>query len=103
MVRDIIKDIIFLSQKSVPVETEDLFIVQDLRDTLSANRESCVGMAANMIGYRKNIIVVTVGSTDLILLNPVIVKKAIPYTTVEGCLSLEGQHKTTRFRKIVVR
>ena len=74
----------------------------DLRDTLKANHERCVGMAANMIGYRKRIIIVSMGFMDVVMVNPVILQRSQPYETEEGCLSLDGVRKTKRFRKIKV-
>ena len=102
MVREIVKDIFFLGQKSEDATKEDKNVVEDLLDTLKANREHCVGMAANMIGVRKNIIVVHMGMTDLAMINPRIISKEGPYETEEGCLSLNGVRKTTRYRKIEV-
>ena len=102
MIRPIVKDIMFLGQVSEPAGKEDLYIVQDLKDTLAAHRDGCVGMAANMIGYRKNIIIVSAGFMDLVMINPVITGKADPYETEEGCLSLMGVRKTTRYRNIKV-
>ena len=103
MVKDIMRDAFFLNQKSGEASRADLPIAQDLEDTLKANREHCVGMAANMIGYRKRIIIVATGLADLIMINPVITEKSEPYETEEGCLSLPGVRKTTRFKKITVR
>ena len=102
MVKEIVKDVFFLGQKSEDATKEDKAIVDDLLDTLKANREHCVGMAANMIGVRKNIIVVNMGMTDLAMINPKIVSKEGPYDTEEGCLSLTGVRKTTRYQKIEV-
>lgn len=102
MIRPIVKDIMFLSRKSEQAVLSDLQIAKDLQDTLAAHRESCVGMAANMIGYSKNIIIVSLGFADLVMLNPEITKKADPYETEEGCLSLAGVRKTRRYRKITV-
>ena len=102
MVKTIVKDILFLGQKSVPATPLDMNVVNDLRDTLAANRERCVGMAANMIGYKKNMIIVSVGPVDMIMINPVICSKSGRYETEEGCLSLEGKRKTTRYKKIEV-
>ena len=102
MVKPIVKDILFLGQKSEPVTPMDINIMQDLQDTLAANRERCVGMAANMIGYKKNMIIVSVGPIDVIMINPKLVSKSGPYETEEGCLSLEGKRKTTRYRNIEV-
>ena len=100
MVKPIVKDILFLGQKSVPATQLDMNVVNDLRDTLAANCERCVGMAANMIGYKKNMIIVSAGPVDMIMINPVICSKSGRYETEEGCLSLEGKRKTTRYKKI---
>lgn len=102
MVKPIVKDILFLGQKSVLATPLDMNVVNDLRDTLAANREHCVGMAANMIGYKKNMIIVSAGPVDMIMINPVICSKSGCYETEEGCLSLEGKRKTTRYKKIEV-
>lgn len=103
MIRPVVKDIEFLRQKSIPVKKEDLFMADDLEDTLKANRRRCVGMAANMIGYRKNMIIVSLGMFNVVMINPVITKRSDPYKTMEGCLSLEGERETTRYQKITVR
>ena len=103
MIKPIIHDTFFLSRRSDPATVEDLPIAEDLRDTLAAHRDSCVGMAANMIGYSKRIIIVFLELFDLVMLNPVILKKSGPFETEEGCLSLPGVRKTTRYRKITVR
>lgn len=102
MVKPVVRDTFFLSQKSEPAGKEDDNVVEDLLDTLQANRKACVGMAANMIGVKKRIIVVNAGLGDLVMLNPVIIKKSNPYETEEGCLSLEGSRKTRRFENIEV-
>lgn len=102
MVRDIIHDTIFLGQKSEPATEADKSTAQDLLDTLKANSERCVGMAANMIGVRKNIIAVSLGPINLVMFNPVITRKSKPYETEEGCLSLDGVRKTTRYQEIEV-
>lgn len=102
MIKPIMRDILFLGQKSEPATKEDLQIGRDLQDTLRANREHCVGMAANMIGVKKNIIIVNMGFMDVVMFNPVIIKKDTPYETEEGCLSLEGVRKTTRYQNIEV-
>lgn len=96
------KNPLFLSQKSEPATKEDVQVGIDLMDTLKANREKCVGMAANMIGVKKNIIVVDMGMADVVMFNPVIVSKRGPFETEEGCLSLEGIRKTTRYQNIEV-
>ena len=96
MVRPIIKDVFFLGQKSIPATRTDIPIGKDLQDTLDANRADCVGMAANMIGVRKNVIIVSMGLADVVMFNPILLKKESPYETEEGCLSLPGVRKTTR-------
>ena len=102
MVRTIVKDIFFLGQKSEPATKSDISVGKDLQDTLEVNRADCVGMAANMIGYKKNMIIVSAGPVDMIMINPVICSKIGRYETEEGCLSLEGKRKTTRYKKIEV-
>ncbi|MBO4867361.1 MAG: peptide deformylase [Ruminococcus sp.] len=102
MVREIVHDVLFLKQKSTKADKNDMQIVTDLKDTLKANHDRCVGMAANMIGYNKRIIIFTAGIMDIVMINPVIVKKAQPYETEEGCLSLTGVRKTKRWEKITV-
>lgn len=104
MVRELVHDPFFLSRKSAPATKEDLETARDLLDTLSAHRDSCVGMAANMIGVCKRIIVFDNGGTLMVMLNPEIVKASEEYETEEGCLSLlGGPRKTKRYRKIKVR
>ena len=102
MIKPIVKDIFFLGQKSEAAAKQDLPIGQDLQDTLNANRDRCVGMAANMIGVKKRIIIVNMGFMNIVMYNPVIVKKDTAYETEEGCLSLEGVRKTTRYQNIEV-
>ena len=102
MIRPIERDVFFLSQKSDAATKDDLPIGQDLEDTLKANKDRCVGMAANMIGIKKRIIIVNIGFRNLVMYNPVIVKKNGSYEAEEGCLSLEGVRKTTRFQNIEV-
>lgn len=102
MVRPICKDVIFLAQKSVPATAEDLDVARDLLDTLAAHREGCVGMAANMIGVAKRIIVFTGENGDMVMFNPEIVKQVKPYEVEEGCLSLAGTRKCRRFETIKV-
>ena len=103
MIKPIVKDVFFLGQKSEAATKEDLSVGQHLMDTLRANQDHCVGMAANMIGYRKNMIIVATGLADIVMINPKITAKAEPYETEEGCLSLPGTRKTTRYNKITVR
>jgi len=102
MIRPIMKDIFFLNQKSEPATPEDMQVVRDLLDTLKANEAGCVGIAANMIGVKKRIIVVNMGFVNRAMINPVIVKKSGAYETEEGCLSLIGVRKTTRYQNIEV-
>lgn len=102
MIKQIVRDIFFLGQKSEPATKADIQVGIDLQDTLKANRERCVGMAANMIGVEKNIIIVNMGFVDVVMFNPVIVKKDTPYQTEEGCLSLDGVRPTMRYENIEV-
>ena len=102
MVKKIMRDPLFLAQKSVDATEEDKQVITDLLDTLRANLNHCVGMAANMIGVKKNIIIVNMGFIDVVMFNPVIVSKHDMYETEEGCLSLDGVRKTTRYQEIEV-
>ena len=103
MVRELMHDPIFLAQRSEAATASDLQTGQDLLDTLNAHRQTCVGMAANMIGVCKRIIVFDDGSKLTLMFNPQIVKCSGPYETEEGCLSLlGGPRKTTRYQKIKV-
>lgn len=102
MIKQIVRDVLFLGQKSSPATKSDLQVGIDLQDTLRANCARCVGLAANMIGVKKNIIIVNMGFVDVVMFNPVITKKDTPYETEEGCLSLDGVRKTTRYENIVV-
>ena len=103
MVKQIVRDILFLGKKSDEATEEDRQVITDLHDTLKANRDRCVGMASNMIGYKKRIIIVSTGLIDIVMVNPVIIQKSQPFDTEEGCLSLEGTRKTKRFNKIKVK
>lgn len=104
MVRELMHDPLFLARKSLDATREDLEIAQDLLDTLTFHKEECVGMAANMIGQCKRIIVFDNGGAYMTMLNPQILKAWEPYETQEGCLSLlGGPRKTLRYRKIKVR
>ena len=103
MIFPIIHDPVFLAQNSEPAAESDAQIIADLLDTLRANLDRCVGMAANMIGQRKRIIVVCSGSRQMVMVNPQITAKFGEYETEEACLSLPGVRKTKRFRKITVR
>ena len=102
MVRPIMRDIFFLRQKAQPATKEDKQIVQDLLDTLKANEAGCVGMAANMIGVKKRVIIVNIGFVNLVMFNPVLVSKSSPFQTEESCLSLEGNRPTKRYESIEV-
>ena len=103
MIRPIIRDVIFLAQKSVPAGPEDLPVAEDLRDTLTANADRCVGMAANMIGVSKRIIIFDNDGEPAVMFNPEILKFSAPYETEEGCLSLDGVRKTKRYKTIKVK
>ena len=102
MIREICKDETFLAQKAAPATADDLATAQDLLDTLTAHKDSCVGMAANMIGVNKRIIVFDNEGTYMVMFNPVIVKQSGPYEAQEGCLSLIGVRKTKRFQTVKV-
>ena len=102
MIRDICKDEAFLARKAEPATADDLGTAQDLLDTLAAHKEGCVGMAANMIGVNKRIIVFDDDGKYQVMFNPVIVKRDRPYEAEEGCLSLTGRRKTKRFQTIKV-
>ena len=102
MIRPIMKDPIFLAQKSAPATVIDLSVAQDLLDTLEEHRDSCVGMAANMIGVAKRIIVFDDNGSAAVMFNPEIVKSAGAYEAEEGCLSLTGTRKAKRYRSIKV-
>ena len=104
MVRPLVHDPILLARKSAPATAEDLEIARDLLDTLTAHRESCVGMAANMIGVTKCVIAFDCEGTYMVMLNPEILSASGEYETEESCLSLlGGPRKTKRFQKIKVR
>jgi len=103
MVRPVIKDPIFLAQKSAPATAEDLPVARDLLDTLQAHRENCAGMAANMIGVAKCIIAFALDDGYLTMLNPEIVRCSGVYEAEERCLSLTGRRKAKRYRSIKVR
>ena len=102
MVREIMRDETFLAQKAEPAAPEDLPVAQDLLDTLTAHKDSCVGMAANMIGVNKRIIGFDNEGAYMVMLNPKIVKKSGPYQAEEGCLSLSGVRKAKRWKSIKV-
>ena len=100
MIRTIVRDPVFLAQPSAPATEKDLQIAEDLMDTLRANLDRCVGMAANMIGERKRIIVMAKGPLIVAMLNPKILSGTGEFEAEEGCLSLEGTRKTKRSRSI---
>lgn len=103
MVRPIIRDQMLLAAKSKPAAKEDLSVALDLVDTLNANKDCCMGLAANMIGVLKRIIVVRAGLGNLVMINPVIVAHSKEqYEAEEGCLSLDGVRKTQRWQEITV-
>ena len=102
MVREIMRDEAFLAQKAEPATQDDLNVAQDLLDTLAAHKDGCVGMAANMIGVNKRIIVFDNEGTYMVMFNPEIVKKSGPYEAEEGCLSLSGIRKARRWKSIKV-
>ena len=102
MVKQIVRDPLFLQQKSEPATEADKQVIVDLMDTLKANQDRCVGMAANMIGVKKQIIVVAAGPFIFPMVNPVITKKTGKYTTEESCLSLEGVRPCVRYKEIEV-
>ncbi len=102
MVCKICKDVIFLAKKATPATIADLGVAQDLLDTLTAHRDGCVGIAANMIGVKKRIIAFDNNGAYMVMFNPVILKRTGPYEAEEDCLSLTGTQKTKRFRTIEV-
>ena len=102
MIREIIHDPIFLSRKSAEATADDVHIALDLADTLRANLDRCVGMAANMIGESKRIIAIVRGPMIITMLNPKILSKSGECETEEGCLSLAGTRKTKRWKSIRV-
>lgn len=103
MIRELVHDPILLARKSAPAGKEDLQTVQDLLDTLAFHKETCVGMAANMIGITKRIIAFDCDGQYMTMLNPQILRQQDPYETEESCLSLlGGPRKTLRYQKIKV-
>lgn len=102
MNKPIVRDVFFLSQKSQETTKDDLNDVRNLVDTFMANRQNCVGMAANMIGVKKRFIVVEFMNMPLVMINPKIISKKERYETEEGCLSLNGMRKAVRYKEIAV-
>ena len=104
MIKQLTHDPIFLSLKSEVATKEDIQVAEDLLDTLTAHKDGCVGMAANMIGIRKRIIAFDNNGTYMVMFNPEIIKKSEPYETEEGCLSLlGGPRKCKRYKTIKVK
>ena len=103
MVREIVHDPVFLAQKSSPASQEDIPVADDLLQTLHANADKCVGMAANMIGVSRRIIVFDDNGTASEMFNPEIIAAKEPFETEEGCLSLTGVRKTKRYKTVKVR
>ena len=103
MVKEIVRDPLFLARKSETATAEDLAAAVDLRDTLAAHAEGCVGMAANMIGVLKRIIIFDNEGVPTVMFNPEIVKASEPYTAQEGCLSHDGLRTAKRYKNIKVR
>ena len=102
MKKKIVRDVLFLSQVSKPASQEDLYLAKDLQDTLLANRETCVGLAANMIGVQKRVIIFNLGLVPIVMFNPILLSYKGSYETEEGCLSLTGVRPTTRYETITV-
>lgn len=102
MIRAIVRDPVFLRQVSVPAGKNDVNVIKDLIDTYHAHQSTCAGMAANMIGVNKCIIIMNAGLMDLVMINPYITSHKGKYETSEGCLSLDGTRKTQRYREITV-
>ena len=103
MVKEIIKDEFFLKQKSKECTKEDTYIAQELLETIQAYKDQCVGMAANMIGVSKRIIAISDNGKYILMFNPEIVKAYGEYETEEGCLSLDGERKTKRYKTVTVK
>ena len=103
MLKNIIHDESFLKIPSTDLKQDELYVVSDLIDTLNFHKDNCVGMAANMIGYSKNAIVILLNNKKILpMINPKIISKSEPYFTEEGCLSLDGTRNTIRFKNIIV-
>ena len=103
MVKPIVTDLILLKQKSQPADKNDTQLFTDITDTLRANSHRCVGLAANMIGVRKTVLAAKIGSTEILMINPVIISKSKEtYVAEEGCLSLEGTREAVRCKSVTV-
>ena len=103
MIKEIIHDVHFLSQKSTPATSADIQAVRDLKATFIANSDRAAGLAANMIGIHKRIIVFGLGKLPVMMINPEIIAQDTHYQTTEGCLSLDGVRPTQRFKHITVK
>ena len=103
MIRDICKDEAFLSRRAAPATADDLSVAADLLETLAHHRDSCVGMAANMIGVNRRIIAFDNDGSYMVMFNPEIVRRSDPYEAEEGCLSLAGTRRARRWKTIKVR
>ena len=101
MIKKIVRDQMFLSLKATLATRKDLDVANDLSDTINVH-DNCIGMAANMIGINKRIIIIKLGMMKMIMFNPVLINNAYPYETYEGCLSLDGVRKTVRYKNIEV-
>lgn len=102
MIRNICRDELFLAKPSAPADMSDKEVMDDLADTLMAHQDECAGMAANMIGVPKRVIAISVPPVVILMANPVIIKKRGPYEAEEGCLSLAGKRRATRYEQIEV-
>ena len=102
MIRPIVRDEALLCSPALKASNKDRQIITDLRDTLRAHKAHCIGMAANMIGENKSIIIVSDGEKDIVMVNPRIIAKQMPFDTEEGCLSLSGVRSVTRYERITV-
>ena len=102
MEKQIVRDVLFLRQRSEEATPEDRTLAMDLQDTLNAHLLECVGLASNMIGVKKRAIIIRLEKGSLVMFNPVLLEKKRPYQTEEGCLSLVGTRSTTRYEEITV-
>ena len=102
MEKKIVRDVLFLSQTSKTASQEDLYLARDLQDTLLTNSKTCVGLAANMIGVQKRVIIFNLGLIPVVMFNPVLLSFEGSYETEEGCLSLTGVRPTTRYETITI-
>ena len=98
MIKKIVRDQMFLSLKATLATKKDLDVANDLSDTINVH-DNCIGMAANMIGINKRIIIIKLGMMKMIMFNPVLINKAYPYETYEGCLSLDGEYYDAKWHK----